>query len=108
MPQKLPSIRACGCVLRQGETCIHRQAAKAEADRRRPTARKRGYDSAWDKARAAFLEHHPFCVRCGEPGTVVDHIKPHRGDMQLFWDWTNWQTLCAACHRSWKQSLERK
>jgi 5-methylcytosine-specific restriction endonuclease McrA len=26
--------------------------------------------------------------------TIVDHIKPHRGDQNLFWDQTNWQALC--------------
>ena len=32
------------------------------------------------------------------PATVVDHIKPHRGDAKLFWDETNWQPLCKSCH----------
>jgi 5-methylcytosine-specific restriction protein A len=30
--------------------------------------------------------------------TDVDHIKPHKGDMTLFWDRTNWQSLCGPCH----------
>lgn len=30
--------------------------------------------------------------------TVVDHIKPHRGDNKLFWDKSNWQSLCKSCH----------
>lgn len=30
--------------------------------------------------------------------TVVDHIKPHRGDQRLFWDEDNWQALCKECH----------
>lgn len=30
--------------------------------------------------------------------TVVDHIKPHRGDKALFWDEHNWQPLCKKCH----------
>lgn len=29
---------------------------------------------------------------------VVDHIKPHRGDKELFWDSTNWQSLCKRHH----------
>lgn len=37
------------------------------------------------------MKRHPWCVRCKEkgrlvPATVVDHIKPHRGDPDLFWD----------------------
>ena len=39
--------------------------------------------------------------------TVVDHKIPHKGDPQLFWDETNWQSLCAPCHDSHKQSQER-
>ena len=30
--------------------------------------------------------------------TVVDHIKPHRGDHKLFWDRSNWQPLCEHHH----------
>ncbi|WP_400245601.1 HNH endonuclease [Niallia sp. JL1B1071] len=33
-----------------------------------------------------------------EKATVVDHIVPHRGDQDLFWDETNWQPLCKSCH----------
>ncbi|WP_306438138.1 HNH endonuclease signature motif containing protein [Paenibacillus sp. MDMC362] len=32
--------------------------------------------------------------------TVVDHIKPHKGNKQLFWDCDNWQALCVPCHNS--------
>jgi 5-methylcytosine-specific restriction protein A len=30
--------------------------------------------------------------------TVVDHIKPHRGNQKLFWDEDNWQPMCKQCH----------
>jgi 5-methylcytosine-specific restriction protein A len=29
---------------------------------------------------------------------VTDHIVPHKGDMVLFWDRTNWQGSCKHCH----------
>jgi 5-methylcytosine-specific restriction protein A len=29
---------------------------------------------------------------------VVDHIIPHKGDKDLFWDSNNWQPLCKTCH----------
>ncbi len=69
----------------------------------RPSAAARGYDSRWRKARARFLKANPLCVKCKEGGrlvaaTVVDHIVPHRGDRQLFWDQRNWQSLCKKCH----------
>ncbi|WP_232215651.1 HNH endonuclease signature motif containing protein [Paracoccus sp. J55] len=43
---------------------------------------------------------------CGADATVVDHIKPHRGDQALFWNWNNWQALCTGCHSSVKQRQE--
>lgn len=30
---------------------------------------------------------------------LVDHIRPHKGDMELFWDGSNWQSMCDLCHR---------
>ncbi|HOO52034.1 MAG TPA: HNH endonuclease signature motif containing protein [Alphaproteobacteria bacterium] len=72
-------------------------------DRLRGGANARGYDSRWRKARALFLRRHPLCAECKHqgkltPATVVDHIIPHRGDMTLFWDESNWQPLCKDCH----------
>ena len=39
--------------------------------------------------------------------TVVDHIKEHKGDLELFWDQDNWQSLCETDHNSTKQQIER-
>lgn len=39
--------------------------------------------------------------------SVVDHIKPHRGDQALFWDRANWQPLCKPHHDRDKQREER-
>ncbi|MEK4492972.1 HNH endonuclease [Paenibacillus sp. FSL L8-0493] len=40
------------------------------------------------------------CTKAGkvEAATVVDHIVPHKGDKELFWQRDNWQALCKACH----------
>ena len=48
-------------------------------------------------------KQHPLCAFCQAegkivPATVVDHIIPHRGDQRLFWDQTNWESLCKECH----------
>lgn len=40
--------------------------------------------------------------------TVVDHIKPHKGDQGLFWDRANWQALCKPHHDSTKQRAEQR
>lgn len=67
------------------------------------SANSRGYTYAWQQARLRFLKAHPLCVICEEsdtiePATVVDHKIPHRGDQTLFWDRTNWQSLCKPHH----------
>lgn len=69
----------------------------------RAHAAERGYGAKWQRERRKFLESNPFCVKCYEEGhitmaTVVDHIKPHRGDQKLFWDRSNWQPLCEHHH----------
>lgn len=80
---------------------------------KRKTA-ERGYGAAWQRARARYLHEHPLCVMClaATPkrltaATVVDHRIPHKGDIALFWDETNWQALCKPHHDSDKQMLEK-
>lgn len=38
--------------------------------------------------------------------SVVDHIKPHRGNLELFLDADNLQSLCKRCHDGHKQAQE--
>lgn len=77
------------------------------------TSGDRGYTYAWQKARERYLLDNPICVMCAAadpdiavPATVVDHRIPHRGDQTLFWDRTNWQSLCATHHSGDKQREE--
>jgi 5-methylcytosine-specific restriction protein A len=65
------------------------------------------------RASKAFLRRHPLCgqregehtpvmSRCYDEGRTkaayqVDHVVPHRGDTSLFWDRSNWQSLCRSC-----------
>lgn len=81
------------------------KATKTRPPEDRPSASARGYDDRWRKASRRFLNGHPVCVRCEQQGrltgaTVVDHVVPHKGDRDLFWDESNWQSLCAKCHNS--------
>lgn len=67
------------------------------------SAGSRGYGATWNRARKRYLETHPLCVECLKQGRYVkvsdvDHIKPHRGDSVLFWDRSNWQSLCHRHH----------
>ena len=50
-----------------------------------------------------YLRQHALCVECmrsdrAVSATVVDHIIPHRGDLKLFWDENNLQSLCKPHH----------
>lgn len=79
---------------------------------KRKSSTQRGYGSKWQKAREGFLRRHPLCKDHEKRGqvvqaTVVDHIVPHRGDMAIFWDSSNWQSLCKQCHDIHKQRLEK-
>ena len=61
------------------------------------------YGARWRTARLRWLAKHPLCEECGragrlQAGEVVDHVQPHKGDKGLFWDRSNWQTLCKVCH----------
>lgn len=69
----------------------------------RPSARERGYDARWERARADYLARHPLCAEGlrqwrSELATVVDHVRPHRGNRERFWSAENWQGLCEECH----------
>lgn len=75
------------------------------------TSHERGYGGAWQRARRGYLLSYPLCVMCTAEvritaAEVVDHIQPHRGDQQLFWDQSNWQSLCKAHHDSDKARQE--
>lgn len=66
----------------------------------------------WRVGRLAFLAQNPLCTRCKANGritaaTVVNHIKPHKGDVTLFFDWLNWEPTCKPHHDAAIQSEER-
>lgn len=81
---------------------------KARHDRKRPSARQRGYDAEWQKARADYLAAYPSCRRCGAKADLVDHVIPIKVAPHRRLDRTNFQSLCTACHSGAKQSQERK
>jgi len=80
-------------------------APRKEVDRSRGTRHQRGYTNDWVKASRAFRLANPLCRHCEREGrltptAVTDHIVPHKGDRELFWDQSNWQPLCKSCHDS--------
>lgn len=73
---------------------------------------RRLYDSVrWRKKAKRQLDREPLCRICSRAGrttaaTVADHIVPHKGDLDLFWN-GELQSLCASCHSKHKQAQEK-
>lgn len=69
------------------------------------------YNTArWRERRDAQLRQEPLCAMCSragrvEPATVADHVVPHRGDRDLFWQ-GKLQSLCKTHHDSTKAQDE--
>ncbi len=109
-PQRLCRSLGCRTVHRNANGYCNAHADLAKSFVRlappklpRESSSARGYGYKWQQARTGFLSKHPLCVQCQSRGrvtaaSVVDHIKPHRGDMSKFWERSNWQALCATCH----------
>jgi 5-methylcytosine-specific restriction endonuclease McrA/predicted kinase len=76
----------------------------------RPEYYKNYKTARWQKLREIFLQQNPLCKDCEgvgdiQPATVCDHIVPHKGDMELFWDIDNLQGLCKH-HHDLKTAIE--
>jgi 5-methylcytosine-specific restriction endonuclease McrA len=99
-----------------------RQAAERARDRARVQGnnlRRLYRTKRWRDLRLVILERDGWmCRGCDVPhlltgkapapnSPVVDHIDPHRGNLVLFWDEANLQSVCKAWHDSEKQSKER-
>lgn len=108
MPSKpLRPCRHPGCrTLVPGGYCDKHQPPRRAADRKASAAWHDLYDlPIWKlQLRPEQLAREPFCRECWTPrrarvrATEVDHVKPHRGDLQLFLDPNNLQSLCHRCH----------
>jgi len=65
----------------------------------------------WRALRAAQFRREPHCRFCRAMGratlaTIVDHARPHRGDLGLFFDPENLVSLCKPHHDTTKQRQE--
>ena len=66
---------------------------------------------SWQLLRQSQLSILPYCEYCQamgslKPAEVVDHITPHKGDEELFFNADNLQSLCKSCHDMHKQRQE--
>ena len=99
--------RECSCTTtrRMPKTWSTPEGEPLDHEQRRGNSNARGYNHKWRKARETWLTKEPLCVSCKAmgrvtPASVVGHITPHRGDSKLFWNTSNWQSLCEKCHNS--------
>jgi 5-methylcytosine-specific restriction enzyme A len=64
----------------------------------------------WHLKRKQQLQQHPLCVICADAGrvaaSVADHVNPHNGDLDLFWNGPL-QSICEHCHNRFKQHVEK-
>lgn len=92
------AVASCNRITQEKYCDIHKDLA-AKRTRRDSEKWKGLYKSArYQAARKSFMAAHPWCARCGELAAELDHIIPHEGNMKLFYDQKNWQTLCKRCH----------
>lgn len=99
-PLRPCSYPGCNQLVTSGRCEKHMRQDRQRIDKQRGTAAQRGYNSRWRRYREQYLREYPLCAECEKPtpATVVDHIIPHKGNKQLFWDPDNHQPLCKSCH----------
>lgn len=56
--------------------------------------------TAWQNYRTRFLQINSECYACGAKATVVDHLRPHKGDENLFKQTDNHIPLCESHHNT--------
>jgi hypothetical protein len=120
MARKLTSLKPRLGLLSPRVSGIPRIQQERERNQRRAEANAwRSWYSTerWRELRLRILKRDRYtCQRTGvlltgkhpaPDSPVVDHIKPHRGDPELFWDESNLQAVSKRYHDSIKQAIER-
>ena len=102
----------CGATnVRGSRWCEKHQTKNSYLDAQRAASVERRRDQPWQAwysrypwtgpggLRALCLRRDPICKICNRaPSTVADHVKPHRGNYDLFCDAANLQGVCESCH----------
>jgi 5-methylcytosine-specific restriction protein A len=109
-PGRGPRYHRCPNLISSGEQCCPQclpfvKKVQREYDKERDQTEERQWihSTRWRKASKLFLDQHSLCTECERqerltPAYLVDHIEPHCGSYEKFWNEENWQGLCNACH----------
>lgn len=102
MIMKLCTYPGCNCLVSNGSRCPRHTAAKKGGFSGKRTKGREWhslyYSAHWRQLRRDFLKKFPFCFVCGGRATIADHIVPHRGNPDLFYNEDNLQPMCQSCH----------
>jgi len=102
---KICAEAGCNTLIPQDKThCEKHTKEKAKPFENAERSNEGLYNTTrWQKLRRKILKKLPYCVNCGEhqndPSLEVHHIKPPRGDEELFFDEDNVIPVCPACHK---------
>ena len=102
-PKRPCTWPGCGELTDGGRCEKHKRQERKQIEDARGTAHQRGYTFRWSKYSKAYIRAHPLCAICQRAGIIkatecVDHIIPHKGDSELFWDPANHQAACKQCN----------
>src|SRR5262245_60712031 len=81
-------------------------------DMAKPELKKLYNSKRWKIRQAQQLQEHPLCAMClldnrVTAARVADHVTPHRGNVELFYDGVL-QSLCLTHHNRTKQQIEQR
>lgn len=99
-PKRPCAHSGCAALVEYGQRrCTkHKKYHNKQVNKYRRDASLNLYTPTWRRYSAARLQEHPWCKSCSAPAEVTDHIVPHGGDEDLFWNEENHQSLCKRCH----------
>ena len=89
----------CPRLVTHGRCATHAQLLEQQRDN---VDVRRWYRTVrWRRLRDQVLGEAMYtCARCGhtQVNLQVDHVRPHGGHVERFWNRANLQALCPSCH----------
>ena len=105
-PRHLCNFSGCGELTTNSYCEKHTKIYKEKRrlyDKNRPSYSNLYRSARWQALRKRVLFESPTCLECSKENrvslaTIVDHIVSHKGNEELFWQYSNLQPLCKQCH----------